>query len=84
MEKFRYKLSGTCASMVEFLIANDVVQKVVFQGGCAGNTQGVGRLVEGMAVSEVVARLKGIDCKGKGTSCPDQFAKGLEVCVSKK
>lgn len=46
--------------------------------GCMGNTQGVAALVEGMEVEEVIKRLKGIDCGGRGTSCPDQLAKALE------
>ena len=45
--------------------------------GCMGNTQGVARLVEGMAVDEAIARLQGIDCGGRGTSCPDQLAQAL-------
>ena len=29
-------------------------------------------------LEEVIKRLKGIDCGGRGTSCPDQLAKALE------
>ena len=47
-------------------------------GGCPGNTVGVSRLVEGKNVDEVIKMLKGIDCRGRGTSCPDQVAKALE------
>ena len=51
--------------------------------GCMGNTQGVARLVEGMDVNEAISRMKGIDCNGRGTSCPDQLAKALEQAIQK-
>lgn len=56
---------------------------VSFQDGCDGNLQGISRLVEGMPVREVIKRLKGISCDGKGTSCPDQLAKALEAALDK-
>ena len=56
----------------------DTVKSVKFNGGCNGNTQGVAALVKGMNVDEAISRLKGIDCGGRGTSCPDQLAKALE------
>ena len=59
------------------LIDENTIKKVNFVGGCAGNTQGVARLLEGMDVDEAISRIQGIDCGGKGTSCPDQLAKAL-------
>ena len=56
----------------------DKVKDVQFVMGCHGNTQGVAKLVEGMDIHEVIKRLKGIDCNGRGTSCPDQLAQALE------
>ena len=50
-----------------------------FLGGCSGNTQGVAALVEGMDVNEAIKRMDGIDCAGRGTSCPDQLAKALKL-----
>ena len=55
------------------------IHNVEFTGGCNGNLQGIGRLVEGMDIHEVIKRLKGIDCNGRGTSCPDQLAKALKL-----
>ena len=40
--------------------------------------QGIAKLVKGMRVHEVISKIKGIDCRGRGTSCPDQIAKALE------
>ena len=57
--------------------------KSCFTGGCHGNTQGVASLVRGMDAGEAVRRLKGIDCRGKGTSCPDQLARAIEMLAGK-
>lgn len=76
---------GVCSRQFDIVLSDDgVVESVRITGGCNGNTQGVCRLVEGRAASEVVALLKGIDCKGKGTSCPDQLAHALERCLAAK
>ncbi len=76
-----YKTKGTCASRIDFEIDDQrKVRSVKFIGGCSGNTQGVAKLVEGMDLDEVVARLEGIRCGMKPTSCPDQLAKALKEC----
>ncbi len=77
MQSYSYKTRGTCSREIHFDIDNGVVRNVRFVMGCMGNTQGVARLVEGMLVDEAVARLQGIDCGGRGTSCPDQLAQAL-------
>ena len=73
-----HKNVGTCSLAVKFDIVDDKVKNVQFVGGCHGNTQGVAALIEGMDVDEAISRIKGIDCQGRGTSCPDQLAEGLE------
>lgn len=73
-----YKTSGTCSQAIEFDVDNGIVKNVKFIGGCNGNTQGVGKLVEGMKVEDVISRLKGIKCGMRPTSCPDQLARALE------
>ena len=75
--KYRYKTSGTCSQMIEFEVNDGVLSNVLFYGGCAGNLQGISRLVEGMKVEDVVSRLQGIRCGMKSTSCPDQLAQAL-------
>ena len=60
-----------------------IVRNVKFTGGCNGNTQGVSKLVVGRKADEVVALLKGTDCGGRGTSCPDQLAKAIEEAMGK-
>lgn len=72
-----YKTRGVCASKILFEIDGDTVKNIRFVGGCNGNTQGVARLADGMKIDEVVARLKGVHCGMKPTSCPDQLAQAL-------
>ena len=75
---YQYNTRGTCSRQILFDIQDGKVHNVQFVSGCAGNTKGVAALVEGMAVDEVIARLKGIRCGMKATSCPDQLARALE------
>lgn len=73
-----YKTKGVCSRSIELELDGDTVKSVKFNGGCAGNTQGIASLVPGMKVDDVIRKLKGIDCGGRGTSCPDQLARALE------
>ena len=74
---YTYKTNGTCSRAIEIETENDIVKNVRFIGGCTGNTQGVARLAVGRKVDDVIALLKGIQCRN-GTSCPDQLARALE------
>ena len=76
---FEYKTKGTCSQEILFDIRDGKVRDVKFINGCDGNTKGVAALVEGMDADEVIARLKGIRCGRKPTSCPDQLALALEA-----
>ncbi len=70
---------GTCSRQIDIDIDGEKILNVQFTGGCHGNTQGVAALVRGMRIDEAIARLDGIDCRGKGTSCPDQLARALKA-----
>lgn len=76
-----YTPKGVCSQKIDFDIVDGMVKNVVFLGGCAGNTQGVAKLIDGMDVNEAIARLDGIQCGFKGTSCPDQLAKALKQAI---
>lgn len=76
--KYIYTPHGVCSRQIELEVEDGIVKSLKVIGGCNGNLQGIARLVEGMKVEEVIKRLKGIDCGGRGTSCPDQIAKALE------
>ena len=75
----QYKTKGTCSQYIEFDLDGNKVKNVNFIGGCSGNTQGIGLLVEGMDVDEVIRRLEGVRCGYKNTSCPDQLAQALKA-----
>ena len=77
---FRYKTKGTCSREIIFDIEDGVIKEVQFVGGCMGNTTGISALVKNRPVDEVISLLKGIDCGGRGTSCPDQLANALIQC----
>ena len=79
--QYEYKTKGTCSQRILFEIEAGLVKNVQDIGGCHGNLQGIGRLVEGMEVNEVISRLEGIRCGMKATSCPDQLANALKEAV---
>ncbi|MBO4777956.1 MAG: TIGR03905 family TSCPD domain-containing protein [Bacteroidales bacterium] len=81
--KYRYKTVGTCSQQIDFEIDNNILKNVVFYGGCNGNLKGIGKLVEGLPVQEVIKRLEGIPCGMKSTSCPDQLATALKKVLAK-
>ena len=68
-----------CSRQIDIAVEGDVIRQVRFTGGCAGNTSGIESLIEGMTVDEAIRRLSGIDCRGRGTSCPDQLSKALKL-----
>lgn len=82
--KYRYKTVNTCSQQIDFEIDNDILKNVQFYGGCHGNLQGIGKLVEGMPVTEVIKRLEGIRCGAKATSCPDQLTTALKKVLAKR
>ena len=73
---------AVCSRQIDIEAEGNVIRQVRYIGGCNGNTQGVAALVAGMKVEEAIARLEGIDCNGRGTSCPDQLARALRQMVS--
>lgn len=80
----QFKTKGVCSREIKFEVQDGIIQEVQFIQGCQGNTLGVASLVKGMTVEEAIGRLKGIDCNGRGTSCPDQLAQALEEYMQNK
>ena len=78
MKEYTYRTRGTCSSAIRFESDGKKVYNVRFMGGCNGNTQGVAKLVDGMDKDKVIELLSGINCNGRGTSCPDQLARALK------
>ena len=77
-----YKTKGVCSQAIELELDGDIIKSVRFIGGCDGNTKGVAKLVEGMKAQDAIARLEGITCGFKPTSCPDQLAKALKTALN--
>ena len=75
----QYETVGTCSKLIDVTVdEHDVIQQVFFLGGCHGNLQGISQLVKGQKIDDVIARLNGIRCGNKLTSCPDQLCRALE------
>ena len=82
--KYEYRTRGTCSRAIYLDVEDGIVKDVEFYGGCHGNLQGISSLVKGMKYQDVIARLKGISCNGKPTSCPDQLCCAIEQLMSEE
>lgn len=78
-----YKTKGVCSSRITFDVTDNIVQNVQFIGGCNGNLSGIGKLVEGMSIDEIINKIEGTTCGPRNTSCPDQLAFALKEYKSK-
>lgn len=76
--EYRFTPQGVCSTQIIVEVEDGIIKKLTVENGCHGNLQGISKLVEGMKVEDVIKRLEGIDCRGRGTSCPDQIAKMLK------
>ena len=72
-----YKTQGTCSTHIEIEVEDGVLKDIAYWGGCNGNLQGISRLVKGMKVTDVIAKLEGVRCGTRSTSCPDQLCRAL-------
>lgn len=77
--KYSYRTSGTCSSQINLEVEDGILKDVCFIGGCNGNLKGISALVKGMKIEDVIARLEGIHCGYKPTSCPDQLCQALRA-----
>ena len=75
-----YKPQRVCPRSIHVEVSDDgsTIEKVVFDGGCNGNTKGITKLVQGMEVDKVINLLRGTTCGARPTSCPDQLSHALE------
>ena len=81
--RYSYQTQGTCSMQIDFEIDEQgILRDVQFYGGCNGNLQGISTLVRGMKATDVVAKLQGIRCGYKNTSCPDQLATALREAMN--
>ena len=75
--EYRYKPQGVCSTEIIVEVENNIIKNLKVINGCNGNLQGIKSLIKGMKINDVIEKLQGIQCGTKGTSCPDQLAKGL-------
>jgi uncharacterized protein (TIGR03905 family) len=80
--EFSYKTRGVCSQYINFELNDGIVTKVQFLGGCNGNLKGIAALVEGQKAEDIIARVEGIKCGMKATSCPDQLAQALKEALN--
>ena len=79
MQTFTFRPKGVCSQLFEISVEDDRIVSFSAVGGCNGNLQGIGRLIAGMPVDEVISRLEGVRCGFKNTSCPDQLVRALKA-----
>lgn len=84
MKDFTIPTHNICPRSISFSLENGKVYNIKFAGGCPGNTKAIAKLLEGADAQYVVDMLKGNDCGGKGTSCADQLARGVEKALSEQ
>ena len=77
--KYNFQPRGVCSRLITLDVEDNKIKSCAFMGGCNGNLQGISSLIKGMDVDEAIEKLEGIDCAGRGTSCPDQLAKALKA-----
>lgn len=79
----QYRTKGTCSRLINLTLdENHVIQDVSFVDGCNGNLQGICKLVTGQRAEDVIAKLEGIRCGFRNTSCPDQLSKALKQAIA--
>lgn len=79
-----YKTTGTCAKEIHLEVQDGIIRSVEFILGCPGFTQALSRMLAGIPAEQAIARLEGIQCLDKGTSCPDQLAKALKQYTAQR
>lgn len=76
-----FKPRGVCSREIIIETEGEIIKSLKFIGGCEGNLKGISALCKGRKMSEVASILEGIDCGGKGTSCPDQLSRALKQII---
>ncbi len=83
MQHYTYQPQGVCSRQIDFDIKDNKIYNLVVTGGCNGNLKGIATLVEGQDINLIKDKLKGINCNGRGTSCPDQLSLAIEEYQNK-
>ncbi len=81
--EYRFYPTGVCSQEMIFDIEDGIVKDLKVIGGCNGNLKGISSLIRGMKLEDIISKLEGIDCNGRGTYCPDQISKALKEFLNK-
>ena len=81
-KNFTYRPTGVCSVQFDIVLEDDVIADIKIYGGCDGNLKGIAALLKGMKAQDAIDRMGGIECKTKGTSCPDQISKALRAALA--
>ena len=84
IDEVKFQPSGVCSKLMLLKIKNDQILEMETIGGCSGNLKGIGSLVVGMNIDEVIKRLQGLPCGSRTTSCPDQLSVALRLYKEEK
>ena len=79
-----YKTHGTCSQLISFELEDGKIHNVSFTGGCNGNLKGIGILIRGMNIHDIIPKLSGLPCGSRPTSCPDQLTQGIQAYIEAK
>lgn len=77
-----YRPTGVCSVQYDIVLEDDVIADIKIYGGCDGNLKGISALLKGMKAQDAIDRMSGIQCRTKGTSCPDQISKALRAALA--
>ena len=82
---YSFRPSGVCSQEMRVELDDQgIIRDLKVVGGGSCNLQGISALVRDMPAQEAIARLRGIRCGFKPTSCPDQLAQGLEKILQQQ
>ncbi|MBE8952655.1 MAG: TIGR03905 family TSCPD domain-containing protein [Quinella sp. 1Q7] len=85
MQSYTFQPRRVCSKRIDFALDEaGRLHDVEFTGGCPGNLQAIGKLVEGKDAAEIADILRGNDCGGRGTSCADQLAEAIDAALAKR
>lgn len=80
---YEYQPQGVCAKLIQFDLEDGKLHNVHFLGGCPGNLQAIGKLIEGADAEKIADLLKGNRCASRPTSCADQLSRAIEGALGK-
>ncbi len=83
-DEVRFQPSGVCSKLMNLKIKDNKILDMETVGGCSGNLKGIGSLVIGMDINEVIKRLQGLPCGSRPTSCPDQLSIALKLYLEQR